>query len=116
MMPMEKTFRDQGLLQPGQYTRLAPVYDILSTIYYPDLSKKMAMKIGGEYSSEKIIPKHFEKMAEETGLAKPLVKQCISEIASIILSKIPEIDTVHPVSEAVGALIHNRCERALNKV
>jgi serine/threonine-protein kinase HipA len=116
MMPMEKTFRDQGLLQPGQYTRLAPLYDILSTIYYPDLSKKMAMEIGGEYSSEEIIPKHFEKMAEETGLTKPLVKQRISEIVSIILSKIPEIDIVHPVSEAVGALIHNRCERVLNKV
>jgi serine/threonine-protein kinase HipA len=27
--------------------RLAPLYDVLSTVYYPELSKKMAMKIGG---------------------------------------------------------------------
>jgi hypothetical protein len=30
----------------------------------------MAMKIGGEYSSEKVLPKNFEKLAEEAGLAK----------------------------------------------
>ena len=40
--------------------RLAPLYDIVSTVYYPELSRDMAMKIGGEYSSEKVMPKNFE--------------------------------------------------------
>ena len=34
--------------------RLAPLYDVVNTLYYPELSRDMAMKIGGEYSSEKV--------------------------------------------------------------
>ena len=34
-------------------TRLAPLYDIVSTIYYPELGRDVAMKIDGEYSSER---------------------------------------------------------------
>ena len=52
----------------NQEIRLAPLYDVVSTTYYPDLSKGMAMKIGGEYSSDKVTPKDFEQLAEEAGL------------------------------------------------
>jgi len=109
-------YESRGLLQI-EYNRLAPLYDILSTSYYPDLSKKMAMKIGGEYSSEKILPKHFEKMAEEIGLAKSLVQQRIPKLAEIILSKISEVGASidHPVAKAVSALIQNNCRRVLVK-
>jgi len=32
--------------------RFALLYDAVSTLYYPQLSKQMAMKIAGEYSSQ----------------------------------------------------------------
>ena len=41
----------------NQQIRLAPLYDVVSTTYYLELSKDMAMKIGGEYSSDKVTPK-----------------------------------------------------------
>ena len=50
--------------------RLAPLYDIVSTVYYPELSRDMAMKIGGEYSSEKVTARNFEQLAEEAGLGQ----------------------------------------------
>jgi serine/threonine-protein kinase HipA len=34
--------------------RLAPLYDLVSTLYYPELSRDMAMKIGAESSSETV--------------------------------------------------------------
>ena len=61
-----------GTILGGPEKRLAPLYDILCTVYYPDLAAKMAMKIGGEYRSPKIHPRHFERLAEEAGLAKPM--------------------------------------------
>ena len=67
--------------QEQEEVRLAPLYDLVSTIYYPDLSKKMAKKIGGEYLLDKIFPRHFEQLVEEAGLAKPLVKRRVSELA-----------------------------------
>ena len=99
----------------GSQKRLAPLYDVLSTAYYPDLSKKMAMKIGGEYASEKVGPKNFDQLANEAGLAKPMVKRRVREVAETVLSKTPELITGHQTTQAVAALIQNRCTKALEK-
>ncbi len=107
-----------SLLYPGAGTsqhqvRLAPLYDLLSTAYYPELSQKMAMKIGGEYSSEKVTPRDFEKLAEAAGLAKPLVRRRVPEVAQAILGALPQIDIQHPVADGVKSLIEKRCGRVL---
>ena len=102
-------------LRYGSQKRLAPLYDVLSTAYYPDLSKKMAMKIGGEYASEKVGPKNFDQLANEAGLAKPMVKRRVQEVAETVLSKTPELITGHQTIQAVAALIQNRCTKALEK-
>jgi serine/threonine-protein kinase HipA len=94
--------------------RLAPSYDIVSTIYYPELSQNMAMKIGGEYSSEKVLPKNFEQLAEEAGLGKPLVKQRVPELAEIVIAALEKMDLAPPVAETVAALIRARCEKTRN--
>ena len=96
-------------------TGLAPFYDMLSTVYYPELSGKMAMKIGGEYSSEKVSPRHFERLAEEAGLGKPMVKRRVRGLAESILSNLPEMTTEHPVDIGVAALIRSRCERTIQQ-
>lgn len=95
----------------GQNTRLAPLYDVLSTIYYPDLSKKMAMKIGREYFSDEVTPRQFEKLAEEAGLAKQMAKQRVLELAEVLLEKIPGLLTDQPTTKAVAALVQNRCAK-----
>jgi serine/threonine-protein kinase HipA len=104
-----------SLLYSGRQTRLAPLYDLLSTSYYPELSQKMAMKIGGEYLSGKIKAKHFEQLADEAGLAKPIVRRRVPEVAELILSKLPVVATDHPVVQAVAKMIQNGCNRVLRE-
>ncbi len=99
----------------GSETRLAPLYDVLSTAYYPGLAKKMAMKIGGEYESAKVQPKNFDQLADEAGLAKPMVKRRVQEVAETVLSKAPELITEHPTTKTVTALIQGRCTKVLQK-
>ena len=70
----------------GRSTHLAPLYDLLSTVYYPELAKTMAMKIGGEYGSNNVQPQHFEKLAEEAGLSKALVKQRVRQLAEAVFA------------------------------
>jgi serine/threonine-protein kinase HipA len=94
-------------------TRLAPLYDIVCTAYYPDLSREMAMKIGNQYSSEMVTPKDFEKLADEAGLAKPLVRRRVPELAEILLETLPKIDTANAASKQVAALIRKRSEGAI---
>ena len=68
----------------------------------------MAMKIGGEYSSEKVMPKNFEQLAEEAGLGKPLVKQRVPEMAEIVIAALGKMDLANPVAAAVAALVRTR--------
>lgn len=95
--------------------RLAPLYDIVSTVYYPDLSREMAMKIGGEYSSEKVMPGNFELLAKEAGLSWPLVRRRVPELADTVISALATMDIPNQTAEAVAALIRKRCENTLNR-
>ena len=95
----------------NQTVGLAPLYDVVSTMFYPELSKDMAMKIGGEYSSEKVLPRDFEQFAEEAGLAKPLVKSRVPQLAELVMENLGKIEAANPVAESVVALIKKRCER-----
>ena len=65
----------------NQETRLTPLYDVISNAYDPELSNEMAMKIGDEYKSHRVAPRDFDKLAEQTGLAKPLVRRRVPELA-----------------------------------
>jgi serine/threonine-protein kinase HipA len=99
-----------GVGTANQEIRLAPLYDVVSTTYYPELSKDMAMKIGGEYSSHKVGPKNFGQLAEEAGLAKPIVRNRVPELAEAVVANFDKAGIEHPVAEAVAALIRKRCE------
>jgi serine/threonine-protein kinase HipA len=107
------SFIYRGEISSGLQTRLAPLYDLISTVYYPELSPKMAMKLGGEYDSERITPASFERLAEEAGLAKPMMQRRVLELAEAVVTKLPTVTTGQPVTVAVAKLIQSRCERKI---
>lgn len=49
--------------------RLAPAYDLVSTICYESSTTNMAFAIAGEYDIRRITREHFEEATRETGLA-----------------------------------------------
>lgn len=100
--PLEKGRRE---------TRLSPLYDIVSTLNYPELSREMAMKIGGQYSSEKVAPRDFEQLAEEAGLGRPLVGRRVRELADAVFASLGKVEVTHPTAEKVAALVRERCEK-----
>jgi len=100
---------------PNEQIRLAPLYDLVSTIHYPELSLDMAMKIGREYSSAKVTPQDFDRLAEEAGLAKPLVRRRVPELADTVIVSLAKTDLSHPVAEAVAAIIRRRCQDVRNR-
>ena len=61
--------------------RLAPLYDLVCTLAWPELSKVPAMKIGRSESMESIAPAHWEKMAEESGVNWPMLRERIAELS-----------------------------------
>jgi len=105
--------KNVSLLYNEGQTRLAPLYDVLSTRYYPELSSKMAMKIGEEYDSIKVSARDFEGMAEETGLAKPMVKRRVFEFSELVLSKLADVFVDDPTAVGVSKVIEANCKRML---
>lgn len=95
--------------------RLAPMYDIISTVYYPELSQQLAMEIGGESRSDHLGPSHFERLAKEAGLAKPMVVRRVPELARRILTHLKDISIRHNVACLVLAKIKKRCEAFLQR-
>jgi serine/threonine-protein kinase HipA len=87
-----------SLLYHTHQIRLAPFYDMISTIQYPSLSQKMAMKIGGKYDFDVLFPRHILKMAEEAQLSRALVQK---EILSIVKKVQNKIESTSPYSTAI---------------
>ena len=52
--------------------RLAPAYDIISTIAYEESTAQMSLSIGGEFDIRRISRDSFEKEAENIGLGRKL--------------------------------------------
>ena len=96
----------------GRPTSLSPLYDIVSTICYPELSREMAMKIGSQYSSEKVGARDFEQLAQEAGLSRALVRRRVRELADIIRASLAKVEITDATAEKVAALIRARCEKA----
>ncbi len=103
------------LYELGKETRLAPLYDLLCTAYYPAVLRNMAMRIGGEYASDKIGPEHFGKMAQEAGLTRPLVLGRVVELGHNIIAGLPEVTQDDTISRDVARLIRGRCEQTLSR-
>lgn len=100
-----------GAGAPDLQIRLSPLYDVVSTLYYPELSRDMAMKIGGEYSSEKVMPRNFDRLAEEAGLGRAQTRRRVPEMAEKVMSSLGKVEIAHPVAEKVAALIRQRAEQ-----
>ncbi|PSH02700.1 MAG: hypothetical protein CXZ00_16030 [Acidobacteria bacterium] len=97
--------------ESAQYeVRLAPLYDVVSTCYYPELTGEMAMRIGKTYHCERVTKADFEQLAEEAGLSKPLLRKRLHGVAEAILAKMSERPIEHPVESALAELIRKRCQ------
>jgi serine/threonine-protein kinase HipA len=102
-----------SLIYRSGETRLAPLYDVVSTCYYPELTREMAMRIGREYRWDRVTKKSFEQLAEDAGLAKPLVRRRVPELAENVLASLGAPAIAHPVAEALAEQIRARCNDCL---
>lgn len=103
------------LYLPDHTIRLAPLYDLVSTVLYPELTDKMAMKLGGKAESILIFPENVEKFARDAGLAAPPTLARVSTMATTVLEAIPSVEKPDELSEKIAELIGERCERFVSR-
>lgn len=76
-----------SLLYLPDRTQFAPLYDLLSTIAYPDLSQRFAMKIGGRRTLEEVYPADLDKFARDAEIRAPFVRRRMGEIAEGVIEQ-----------------------------
>jgi serine/threonine-protein kinase HipA len=98
--------------------RLAPLYDLLATVAYPDLSPKFAMKIGKRATLAELDAKGWAAFAADAGLGLPLIRRRVAEISKEVLEKAaataeelsrPELDRA--AIEQFANMIRDRADR-----
>lgn len=108
------------LLAVRSQIRLAPLYDLSSSLPYPEaispFKAKMALKIGSKYKFQDVLPGHWQTCAKELGIRWPQFKelwnglfeqaaQCTSDVADMLRAS----GLTHPV---IGVLEKKIPERA----
>jgi len=68
--------------------QLAPAYDLLSTDIYPELSKKMAMKIGGKYLPEDVMLRHWLRLVPDRKASINLMRKTLGIFATSVKEKV----------------------------
>lgn len=79
--------------------RLAPAYDIVSTMVYESSTENMALSIGGDYSIRKITEESFAKEATKAGLG---VKMAMKRLDTLRKNFVEALNTGAQVLEEQG--------------
>jgi serine/threonine-protein kinase HipA len=83
--------KNYSVLLPETGPTMAPAYDLISTALYPELSRKMAMKIGSEYHPERVTSRHWAELAKQCELKPDFVLEGIRGLAATLLKQAPAL-------------------------
>ncbi len=107
-----------SILYEDQGARLAPLYDLLATAAYPELSPKLAMKIGKRATLAEMDAKGWAAFASDAGLGLPLVRRRVVELCESVTATARDVagELAQPgLDEAALArfaeLVRDRAER-----
>lgn len=96
--------------------RLAPLYDLLSTIAYPELAPKMAMRLGKRATLQEMDADGWKAFAKEAGVGWPLLRRRVGELGTEIIAHTGNVGEELGASETdggdVSALIRLVTDRA----
>lgn len=96
-------YHDDGRL------RLAPTYDLLSLTYWPELSTKMAMAIGGERRPEWVMARHWQRLCDAVGLNVAQLRKRALMLAGNAVARLPA------VLDSLGEIGSERFAASLDK-
>jgi serine/threonine-protein kinase HipA len=110
-----------SLLYSAGETQLAPLYDLMSTVAYPEVSNRMAMKLGGVGHFEDVKGETWASFAKDAGLGAPFVRGRVRELAQWTLDVIGKVveglyspDLSNEAIKAMADTIEQRARRLLS--
>ena len=71
--------------------RLSPAYDVMSTAIYPEVGKRMAMKVDGEYAFKWITRSKFLRMADKLRIHPHIVNSAMDKMIRRVKLALPQL-------------------------
>jgi serine/threonine-protein kinase HipA len=94
--------------------RMAPLYDQVCTMAWPELSTTLSMKIGSASNLAEVSPEHFKQLCGIAKLGWPMVRERIKTLCRQILDATHEPDVLPALGIAtVREIVTKRAERML---
>ncbi len=107
--------KNYSILYADGARRLAPLYDLVCNLVWPDLSKRLAMNIGHARSVNDLNPAHFKKMAEECELGWPMVRERIQNLVRKVSAAVDDLNftplSADGMTERIRDQIQQRCRK-----
>jgi serine/threonine-protein kinase HipA len=104
------------LLQPRRSV-LAPLYDLMTGLTWPNITPNHAQDIGGQQRGRHIYGRHWRRMAQTAGLAGPAtlrrVQQLAGRVAAEVAQAAAEVAAMQAGGQGVEAFAAAVAERAL---
>jgi serine/threonine-protein kinase HipA len=104
------------LYADGAVPVLAPLYDTVATAVYPQLTPKMAMKIGGKYKFSEVQAQHWDAFFQSTGINPSLAKKRLMVMVKRLPTEARKLQAdpaqgfaSHSVVAQIIELIESRC-------
>ncbi len=91
---MDGHAKNLSLITIGKRTRLAPFYDLVCTTVYPSLSQKLAFRIGGENRPRWLMPRHWDRFAEEIAAKPQFVRRIMADLIQRVELALPNTVTL----------------------
>ena len=79
--------KNYSLLYREDDIGLAPLYDLLSTVAYPDLSPGFAMKVARRATLQELRRGDWGRFASGIGLGAPIVRRRVRELTGLVLER-----------------------------
>lgn len=113
--------KNSSILYRGTERRLAPFYDLVCTLAWPELSKTPAMKIGKSDSIERITPAHWQTMAQESRAGWPMLRERIANLCGKVIDALqnkdlPAATNDLTTAERVAGIIQERASSLLKSL
>lgn len=105
--------KNYSLLYDSPAPRLAPLYDLVSTAAYGELTTRLAMSIDGAADLNQVEPTAWLQLAEEVGFAPRFIEQRMGPFADRVLDAVPDLASAPEHADPiVGEIVRGIYKRA----
>jgi len=108
------------LMTTNEGLRLAPFYDLICTRVYPELTSRLAMKIGSENRPDWVMVRHFKKFAHQVDIQSKWVINTLHQFAQALPDKANQLANEYqatygttPILAKIVKVIENQVRQTL---